>query len=303
MSTHPTGRHSREHSGAGMASSREAPAADDVTAKPAGETTGRGGDRIGVSGTQVAASVLASVSAAVVASFFGVAGTIVGAAVVSVFATVGSAAYGLGIRRTKQRLQALQQVQALRITRSLPRRAGVARPTAADQTDRTDQIDLAAEAEAVADAATGWRAWMVRRRWGLAAGVALVFVISMAVITLIELVGDRPLSGERDGGRTTTIGALLAGGDGSDGGEDSPVTVTDPTSGSSTTAPPDGEGETDPGATETTTPEGGATTTTAPDTATTTAPTTGTTAADADSSPATDPEPITPPADTPLSAG
>jgi hypothetical protein len=64
-----------------------------------------GHGRIGVSGSQVAASVLASTSAAVVASVFGVAGTVIGAAVVSVVATVGTAAYGLGIRRTRARLQ------------------------------------------------------------------------------------------------------------------------------------------------------------------------------------------------------
>ena len=55
----------------------------------------------------------------------------------SVVATVGSAAYGLGIRRTKQRLQklqALKQVQAMRITRPLPRRDGAGPSAAADLT-------------------------------------------------------------------------------------------------------------------------------------------------------------------------
>ena len=79
----------------------EAAPGDDDPDRRRPSPTGREPDRLGVTGSQVAGSVLASVSAAVVASYFGVTGTIVGAARVSIVATVGSAAYGLGLRRTR----------------------------------------------------------------------------------------------------------------------------------------------------------------------------------------------------------
>lgn len=250
------------------------------------------GVRLEVSGTQVAASVLASVSAAVVASFFGVAGTIIGAGVVSVVATIGSAAYSLGIRRTKHRLHKLQ---ALRITRPLPpvRTAdgelGPAVPRAKDpETAGTTEPE---------DAAAGWRGWLAERRWGVAAGVALVFVISLASVTLLELVGDRTLGHESSGSARTSIGALLFGDGGSDEGTDdaedddevddgggggdpsSPsttqpnatTTTSEPGATTSTTAVEPGTGMREPPVpTTTTTPPTSTTSTTAPSAATTT---------------------------------
>ena len=216
------------------------------------------GVRLEVSGTQVAASVLASVSAAVVASFFGVAGTIIGAGVVSVVATIGSAAYSLGIRRTKHRLHKLQ---TLRITRPLPSvrtedgKPGPAVPVATDPepVGTTDPEDAA-----------GWRGWLAERRWGVAAGVALVFVISLASVTLLELVGDRTLGNESSGSARTSIGALLFGDGGSDedtdGGTDDAEDEDDSDDGGgadpvgpSTTVPNDTTTTSQPGATTSTT--------------------------------------------------
>src|SRR3712207_9463406 len=53
-----------------------------------------------LSALQVAAGALAAVSAAVIASFFGLAGTVIGAAVASVVSTVGAAVYTESMRRT-----------------------------------------------------------------------------------------------------------------------------------------------------------------------------------------------------------
>lgn len=256
------------------------------------------GARLEVSGTQVAASVLASVSAAVVASYFSLAGTIVGAAVMSLVATVGSAAYGLGIRRTKSRLY---QLQALRLVQaSTLRRAGdQAGPTATgtsartatggpagdttrpmatggtptdtvaagSRTDATRALGAEVASPRVPSAGTeGWRGWLAERRWGVAAGVALVFVISLLSVTLIELIGDRALSRASSGSARTSVGALLTGDDGGDqdgddggdtdeGDRDAPsvtapseTTTTsapddDRTASTTTTAPDDGTGE------------------------------------------------------------
>src|SRR3954452_24197237 len=57
-----------------------------------------------ISGAQVAGSALAAVSAAVVASFLGVGGTVLGAALGSIVASVGGAIYSHSFRRAGDRL-------------------------------------------------------------------------------------------------------------------------------------------------------------------------------------------------------
>src|SRR5580698_618959 len=64
-------------------------------------------ERFQLSAAQVAASSLAAMSAAVVCSYFGVAGTVIGTAVTSVIATTGSALYSYSLRRTKARWRRL----------------------------------------------------------------------------------------------------------------------------------------------------------------------------------------------------
>ena len=164
--------------------------------------------RLEVSGTQVAAGALASVSAAVVASLFGAAGTVIGAGVASVVSTVGSAVYGVWIRHTGAKLRQTQGVLPFHPTLpSIPR----------------GRIER-------------WRAWLSQRRWGVLAGVGLVFVATMAVVTLVEAVGQRPLSSiaGRDSSGATSIGAVVRGdSDGDDSDSDSPD------SSSTTTTPGD----------------------------------------------------------------
>lgn len=54
---------------------------------------------LGITPAQVAGSALASVSGAFLASWLGVAGTLIGAALLSIVATIGSAAYTYSLRR------------------------------------------------------------------------------------------------------------------------------------------------------------------------------------------------------------
>jgi hypothetical protein len=266
-------------------------------------------ERSGVSGSQVAASVLASTSAAVVASYFGVAGTIVGAAVVSVVATVGTAAYGLGIRRTSERLQ---QVQALRLGRAVTDVGDTRRPTAGGATAATPAADPSPASD---DRTTSlgspspdrgdpsWPARLARHRFRLAAGVAVVLGATLAAVTLIEVVTDGPLSGG-SGSERTSIGALFEtgpttgdgpgdgrGGTADDGvttttvtgdGTDAPAPATEPDAG----RPPATSGT---GATTTTTGAASSTTTSttvpSPTTTTATPPTTAPPGAAAPSAP------------------
>ncbi|HLZ38659.1 MAG TPA: hypothetical protein VKP64_13095, partial [Mycobacteriales bacterium] len=67
--------------------------------------SGNGQPRLQLSPAQVLASSAAAVSAAVVASFFGVAGSLIGAAVTSVVATVATALYAHSLQVTRQRVR------------------------------------------------------------------------------------------------------------------------------------------------------------------------------------------------------
>jgi hypothetical protein len=238
---------------------------------------------MGVSGSQVAASVLASTSAAVVASFFGVAGTIIGAAVVSVVATVGTAAYGLGIRRTTDRLQRLQTERITRIGRpgdvtgTQVRTATRAEPATAVRAAHQGGGDARPDA---APAALWGR--LARHRWSLAGGVALVLALSLGAVSLIEVATDGPLAGGDSGGRTS-IGAVLGRGDsksddegGSTGSttttatdEGAPAPAAEPGAGASTTTT-EGASPSGAGGTSTTTSTTAPSTTTVPPTTTST---------------------------------
>jgi hypothetical protein len=65
---------------------------------------------LNLSAAQVIASVLATLSAAVAASFLGVAGTLVGAAVGSVVSTMGTEIYKHYLQRSEERLRSAGQV-------------------------------------------------------------------------------------------------------------------------------------------------------------------------------------------------
>src|SRR4051794_41886052 len=68
----------------------------DSTEKPKGA---------GLSPVQIAAGALAAVSSAVLLSFFGVAGTLTGAALASVISTVGASLYSTSLNKTNERLR------------------------------------------------------------------------------------------------------------------------------------------------------------------------------------------------------
>ena len=65
---------------------------------------------LNLSAAQVIASVLATLSAAIAASFLGVAGTLVGAAVASVVSTMGTEIYKHYLQRSEERLRTAGQV-------------------------------------------------------------------------------------------------------------------------------------------------------------------------------------------------
>src|ERR671916_808240 len=79
---------------------------------------------------QVLAGALAAVSAAVVASTFGLAGTLLGAAVTSVVATVAGALYTHSLERARARIRIRRDPQTGRLERELVPPPAAPRPIA-----------------------------------------------------------------------------------------------------------------------------------------------------------------------------
>src|SRR4051812_30098160 len=143
--------------------------------------------RTGLSPVQVVTSALASVSAAVVASFFGVAGTLIGAALASVITTVSAALYGESLRRTTERL----------------RRLGGGPQGGLSRTGTTSSVDGSPDRRGLGAAPAALPAHLDPRRprapgrprpSRLALGAAAVFALAMVLITSVELIGQRPVS-------------------------------------------------------------------------------------------------------------
>ncbi|MGY1713235.1 hypothetical protein ACI78R_02150 [Geodermatophilus sp. SYSU D01106] len=198
---------------------------------PADETPDEKADekpaRLQLSPVQVAAGALAAVSSAVVLSFFGVAGTVIGAALASIVSTVGSALYSASLTSTSEKL----------------RRAREHRPAPAPGT-----VGEAATRE-LPPALDPRRAPARRRpRWvRVGAYAAAVFVTAMVIVTGIELVGQQPVSalvgGTETSSSSTTIGELSNASSSRDTTDD-PAETGDPAEGTTeapaSTTPADG---------------------------------------------------------------
>ena len=167
----------------------------DPDARPPGASAASTDNQL--SAVQLAAGALAAVSAAVIASLFGVAGAVIGAAVASVVSTVGAALYSESLRRTDAGLR--------RAGSQLARR----RESPGNRPDDTgDRPPLPAHL-APRRSPAGWR----RLRWSsVAAAGAAVFLIAMGVVTAVELIGHQPMAALVGGaGRSegTTLGSIV----------------------------------------------------------------------------------------------
>jgi len=186
-----------------------------------------------LSATQVAAGALAAVSSAVVASFFGLAGTLIGAALASVISTVSAALYSNSLQKTNEKLRRARG-------QLTERQAAVADAEPAPAVPAAP----AAPATKVLPAHLDPRRAPDRRprpRWTrVAVYAAAVFALAMGIVTGIELIGQRPVSALVSGTETstaTTIGAITnASSSSSDEESGDPATPSSP----STTAPATG---------------------------------------------------------------
>jgi len=151
--------------------------------------------RLGIDWVKTLAGALAAVSTAVLLSTLGAAGTLIGAAVGSIAATVGTAVYSQGLDRSRATMMRAQ---------ALARRRGDLTATevreVAQELIETEQPKDAGEAVPVAEGR--------RMSWWHIAGAALAtFVVAVAVVTGVELASGRTVSsmvgGSDDSGGTT----------------------------------------------------------------------------------------------------
>ncbi|HVK27118.1 MAG TPA: hypothetical protein VM575_02170 [Nocardioides sp.] len=149
----------------------------------------------------------AAVTVALLLSTLGAAGTLIGAALGSVVATVSTALYKQGIESSRRRVA---EVQAA----ALEREAAKAHRHSESRDVSTGEIPVPP-----APAGNRWAALPWKR---LAALAAVVFLIAVVVISAIELLAGESVSsitGGTDGKDRTSIGGVLGDDDSSDGDE------------------------------------------------------------------------------------
>ena len=143
--------------------------------------------RFELSATQLVATALAAITATVAASYLGVAGTVIGAALASVVSAIGTAVYSHSLRKTHARVREVVPARTARHPDPAPTSAPS--PSSAPRSGDTG------------DRAT-------RGRWhGVAIGSLALFVTVLAVVTGVEAVTGRPLSDlvRGDTGNGTTV--------------------------------------------------------------------------------------------------
>ncbi len=154
-------------------------------------------NRLQINWTSSAGAALGAVSSAVVLSTFGVAGTLIGAAVGSLCISVGGAFYAHSMRVAKERMEQSKVVAA----RSRVRRNPAATPNAVRQLEPGDDPGaLAGEPRTQALRDLPWKR--------IAAVTVALFAVAMALIVAFELTVGRPVStftGDSDPDRRTSL--------------------------------------------------------------------------------------------------
>jgi len=163
-----------------------------VAAESAADTPAAGSKPLGLSITQIAGGALAAVTAAVAASFLGVAGTLIGAALASVVSSVAAALYSTSLHRAAT----VSKVLVVRPAGSAtgPLEASAEDPAAVPPAVRREPLAGPISAH-----------WWNKLRWGPVAAVAgLLFVAAMVVVNLSELAIGHPLGNSASSGTTLT---------------------------------------------------------------------------------------------------
>ncbi|MDS1268819.1 hypothetical protein RIF23_00765 [Lipingzhangella sp. LS1_29] len=242
------------------------------TTDAAAVDTSSASPRIDLSPSQVVGGGAATLAAATAASYAGLYGTIIGAAVMSVLSTSGTAVFQYYLRRSGDKAKELAETQRRRPAGS---NAPDGQPgggagggvgsgvgsdgdtttalshTAPSQTHASSGTDVSVPGSPKPRAAGGWRRWR-----GAALSAVAVFLVVMALVTAFELFSGKSLSDTVRGSDGGSAPTLLGGGstaeedepDSSEGdtGEDAdpaPRQHTEPNS-----EPEQGQGGQEPGA-------------------------------------------------------
>jgi len=170
---------------------------------------------LGIDVSKTIAGVLAAISAAVVGSFLGVAGTLVGAAVASIVGSVGTELYQRGIGKSSEKIKSTFVTAP----------AAVGTPEVAAAAD-----EVPSEPEPSGDRP-------VKVRWGRISMVAAgVFLLAMLSLTAFELITGKTAADavtNQPGSGTTVSNVLTGRGDG--------TTTPAPSQSASPSATPDDE--------------------------------------------------------------
>ena len=220
----------------------------------------RAGRRINLSTVQIGASAAAAVTSALAASFFGVAGTLIGAAVGSIVSTVAGAVYTESMRRAGDRVRTTQAIvvrkvastDAVPMLRASDRHTEVGDPATtattsvtvpfAQVTPQTEVVPAQVAQTEVAPATTvpartprtPATSWWRRRPVQLTAMMLAGFLLAIGVITAAEGVLGGSLSGDRG---TSTVGRVF-GDTGTSTGDATPTESPSPTATPSGSATP-----------------------------------------------------------------
>ena len=203
------------------------------------------------------AGALAAVSSAVLLSTLGAAGTIIGAALGSVIATVGGALYSQGLARSRERLAQAQTLAMRRVgiaqaeVRRASRHQGDdpavdAHLAHADERLGEAKADLGAMADEPSD--VGWRERLVVLPWKRISLVAAgLFAAAILTITAFEVLAGESVSSitggsDGDGGPTIT---RIGGGSETSRDDEAPSDDTATPSGEPSSEPSDQASPTD----------------------------------------------------------
>ncbi|MBE9925106.1 hypothetical protein G8C93_04255 [Cellulosimicrobium cellulans] len=198
-----------------------------ATAEPAPEKEREAPARLSL--TQVVASALAAVSTTVLLSYFGTAGTIIGAGIASALTVVANYVYTRSIQKTREQLvpvvgKVVQATASTGTTRTRTTTAVASVPRGAVEPDaRADTVETAVatavgsgetddEAAGADDSEGGQNRWLrLIDRYGrgrvLTVTALALFVAVMGVVLVVELVLGKPLADAVRGveGSGTTI--------------------------------------------------------------------------------------------------
>jgi hypothetical protein len=191
---------------------------------------------------KVAAGALAAVSSAVLLSTLGAAGTIIGAALGSVIASVGSNLYARGLERSRAQLAEAQELARRRLgvaqaeVRRAQRRADDTAVFEAHLDHAEEQLrEVRSELAGPPSTPTpSWRTRLAALRWKRVAVFAGgFFLVAIAAITGFELIADRPVSdltGGTHGDKGTSFSNIGGGGGHKSKPRQTPTPTPSPTS-------------------------------------------------------------------------